>query len=156
MADDIPQRNPPLALEEKLGIARLTQPDLEAIDAAILAQTDEHWLKVARVVTWAEDVLRPRFPPLSYRFYIKRLAVLVKEEGRTIGGKRGYSIHAIQRGSLGETDGRDLIGGTAKYGDLLPIPAQRGKPRWVTEWQAWEPHEVPASHRVTKRNWSKI
>jgi hypothetical protein len=79
MADEIPELNPPLTREEKLAIAHLTESDLKGIDAAILNQADEHWLKVARVVTCTHDALRPHHPNLSYRFYTKRLAVLLRE-----------------------------------------------------------------------------
>lgn len=70
-----------MSAEEKAVVATLTKKDMEDIDAAILTQASNHWLKVARVVFWTETALRERYPGLSYIFYAQRLIHLA-EEGR--------------------------------------------------------------------------
>lgn len=62
--------NPPLSPEEQAVVARLTDIDRQAIDAAILANSSDRWLKVARVVAWTESALKDRYPGLSYIFYL--------------------------------------------------------------------------------------
>lgn len=79
MSDEIPQANPPLTAEEISAVGKLTEADFKIIDAAILANSSEGWLKVARVVSSTADALRNRFPDLSYVFYAQRLRWLVKK-----------------------------------------------------------------------------
>jgi hypothetical protein len=55
--------------------------DRLVIEAAILAECSERWRKVARVVTRTEDVLKTRYPGLTFHFYTEYLSLLV-EEGR--------------------------------------------------------------------------
>jgi hypothetical protein len=81
MNDEIPVANPPLSAKEQLAVAKLTDADLQVIDAAILAESSNRWLKVARIVTRMEDALRNRYPGLSYIFYTQRLIQLA-EQGR--------------------------------------------------------------------------
>jgi hypothetical protein len=81
MDDEIPAANPPLSAEEQSAIAKLTEADLEAIDATILAECSKWWFKVARVVTRTEDALSSRFPGISYIFYTQRL-IRLAEDGR--------------------------------------------------------------------------
>jgi len=81
MTEEIPQPNPPLSAEEHSAPAKLTDADLQIIDAAILANSSNRRLKVARVVTATEDALRNRYPELSYLFYAQRL-IRLAEEGR--------------------------------------------------------------------------
>src|SRR6266404_5872732 len=81
MTKEIPQPNPPLSAEEQSAAAQLTGADLQFIDAAILANSSNRWLKVARVVTATEDALRNHYPDLSYIFYAQRL-IRLAEEGR--------------------------------------------------------------------------
>ena len=52
MSEEIPMANPPLSSEEQSVVAKLTDADLQVIDAAILANSSNRWLKVARVVVW--------------------------------------------------------------------------------------------------------
>ena len=79
MDEEIPVANPPLTIEEQSAVARLNDIDLQAIDAAILANSSERWLKVARVVMSTAEVLKNRFPGLSYVFYAQCLCRLVSE-----------------------------------------------------------------------------
>ena len=81
MTEEIPQPNPPLSAEEHSAAAKLTDADLQIIDAAILANSSNRRLKVARVVTATEDALRNRYPELSYLSYAQRL-IRLAEEGR--------------------------------------------------------------------------
>ncbi len=60
---------------------KLTDTDLQIIDAEILANSSNRWHKVARVVVWTEKALNDRYPGLSYIFYAHRLRSLA-EEGR--------------------------------------------------------------------------
>jgi hypothetical protein len=55
------------------------EADLQVIDAAILANSSERWLKVARVMAATEKTLSERYPGLSYVFYAQRLIHLVEE-----------------------------------------------------------------------------
>jgi hypothetical protein len=79
MNEEVPQANPPLSDEEKSLVAKLTDADLQVIDAAILANSSDRWLKVARVVMWTEKALKERFPGLSYIFYAQRLIQLAEQ-----------------------------------------------------------------------------
>ena len=81
MSEEIPQPNRPFTAEEQSAVAKLTAADLQVIDAAILANSSNRWLKVARVVTSAEDALSNSYPDLSYVFYAQRL-IRLAEEGR--------------------------------------------------------------------------
>jgi hypothetical protein len=81
MSEEIPMANPPLSDEEQSVVAKLTDADLQAIDAEILANASPRWLKVARVVLWTEKALRDRYPGLSYIFYAQRL-IRLAEKGR--------------------------------------------------------------------------
>jgi len=81
MSEEIPQANPPLSVEERAVVAKLTETDLEKIDVAILANVSTSWLKVARVVAFTDSALRDRYPGLSYIFYAQRLIHLA-ETGR--------------------------------------------------------------------------
>ncbi len=65
VSEEIPQANPPLSTEEQSAATKLTAADYKVINAAILAQTSDRWLKVARVVFRTDDALRNRYPDLS-------------------------------------------------------------------------------------------
>ena len=58
---------------------KLSDADLQVIDATILANCSNRWLKVARVVVFTEKALSDRYPGLSYVFYAQRLTRLAKE-----------------------------------------------------------------------------
>ena len=79
MNEEIPMPTSPLGATERAAAAKLTAADLQIIDSAILANSSNRWLKVARVVTDAENALKDRFPDLTYRFYALRLADLVDD-----------------------------------------------------------------------------
>ena len=81
MSEEVPMANPPLSAEEQSAVAKLIDTDLHVIDTAILANSSNRWLKVARVVWNTQDALRSRYPDLSYIFYSQRLIQLV-EDGR--------------------------------------------------------------------------
>ena len=78
---NIPRANPPPSKEERAVAAKLTNADFRVIDAAILANASDRWLKVARVILRTEEALGDRFQGLSYIFYTRRLMWLV-EQGR--------------------------------------------------------------------------
>jgi hypothetical protein len=79
MNEEMPMANPPLTAEEKSVAAKLSDADVQAIDATILANSSDRWYKVARVVGSTEDALKLRYPGLSYVFYAHRLCQLVDE-----------------------------------------------------------------------------
>lgn len=81
MSEEIPEANPPLSVAEQSVVAHLNHADLQAIDATILAQASDHWLKVARVVGSTADALEVQYPGLSYVYYAQRLRQLV-DDGR--------------------------------------------------------------------------
>jgi ubiquinone biosynthesis protein UbiJ len=81
MNDEIPIPNPPLTPEEQSAADKLSDMDLQAIDAAILANSSNRWLKVAMVVGRTENALRNKYPALSDLFYAQRVCRLV-DEGR--------------------------------------------------------------------------
>ena len=74
MSDEIPIANPPLSAEEQSVVSRLTDTDLQIIDAAIMTNSSNRWLKVAMVVWQTEKALSDRYPGLSYIFYAQRMA----------------------------------------------------------------------------------
>lgn len=79
MSEEIPIANPPLSAEEQSVVAKLTDADLLIIDAAIMTNSSNRWLKVAMVVWRAEKALSDQYPGLSYIFYAQRLIHLVDE-----------------------------------------------------------------------------
>lgn len=79
MTGEIPEANPPLSDEERSAAAELTAADLEMIVNAILANSSNRWLKVARVVVATERELANRYPKLSHVFYAQFLPGLVQE-----------------------------------------------------------------------------
>jgi len=81
MSEEVPQADPPLSVEEQSLVSKLSDADLQVIDAAILANCSDRWLKVPRVVSSTVDALEDRYPGLSYIFYALRLNELV-EQGR--------------------------------------------------------------------------
>lgn len=81
MTEEIPISTPPLSPEEQAVVARLSEADIEAIDATILAKSIHRWRKVARVVAEAMAALEDRYPDVSYIFYAQRLIKLA-EAGR--------------------------------------------------------------------------
>jgi hypothetical protein len=80
MYKEIPEANPPLSSEEKSAVAKLTEDDLQIIDATILANASNRWNKVAWVVVMTEKALSDLHPGLSYIFYAQRL-IRLSEEG---------------------------------------------------------------------------
>jgi hypothetical protein len=110
---EIPMANPPLGVQERSAVAKLTQADLGIIDRTILRKCSSRWLKVARVVCHADDALRSRYSKLSYVFYSQRLARLVElgrlesqgdvayirhSEVRLPAGSFEFIIHAAENG----------------------------------------------------------
>jgi hypothetical protein len=79
MSEEIPRENPPLSAAELAAAAKLTDTDFEIIDAAILANCSNQWLKVARIMCDTEKALTSRYRDLSYVYYAKRLSELVKK-----------------------------------------------------------------------------
>jgi hypothetical protein len=121
MDEEIPMENPPLSAEEQSVAAKLNEGDRQVIEATILAECAERWLKVARVVTRTEDALKTRYPGLTYLFYTEYLSRLV-DEGRLV--SQGYvyyirhsevrlptqsssGVEAKKEGSAGE-EGRQI------------------------------------------------
>jgi len=81
MNEEMPIANPPLSAEEQLVVAKLTHADLQLIDATVLANSSDGWLKVARVVGSTVDALQQHYPGLSDVFYAQRVCQLV-DDGR--------------------------------------------------------------------------
>ena len=90
MNEEIPIANPPLSAKERKIVSKLTELDLDRINAAIFAECSERWLKVARVVTRVEDALKTRYPGLTYIFYTERISRLV-DKGRL--DSQGYIFY---------------------------------------------------------------
>jgi hypothetical protein len=70
--------NPPLNAEQQEAVSRLTEADLQAIDAALLANITDDWRKMARVVgttmnTYADQ---KQYPDLVDVFYAQRIALM--------------------------------------------------------------------------------
>jgi hypothetical protein len=89
--------NPPLSAEEQLVEAKLNEADRQVIEAAILANCSEDWLKVARVVTRTADALEKQYPGLSYVFYTECLCRLVDERRLDSQGYLLYIRHSEVR-----------------------------------------------------------
>jgi hypothetical protein len=90
MTEEIPIANPPLTAQERSVANKLSKADLQAIDAAILANCSDRWLKVARVVCHTADALEKQYPGLSYVFYTERLCWLA-EQGQL--ESKGYLLY---------------------------------------------------------------
>lgn len=108
MKEEVPIANPPLSSKEQSIVAKLSDVDLQAIDATILAVSSGGWFKVARVVTSAEDALQNRYPGLSYVFYTQRICQLVEARRLESQGNLLYMRFSevrlpMQTGSLKET-----------------------------------------------------
>jgi len=109
MDEETPMENPPLSAEEQSVAARLNDADRKVIEASILANCSERWLKVARVVSRTEDALKTRYPGLTYVFYTECLCRLVDEKRLDSQGYPLYTRHSevrlpIQSSSSGETE----------------------------------------------------
>ena len=79
MSKEIPIADPPLSTEEQLAASRLSDADLDVIDAAVLAGSSDRWRKVAWVVVLTKDALVDRYPDLSHTFFAQRVSRLVDE-----------------------------------------------------------------------------
>ena len=79
MNEEFPQANPPLSATERAAAEKLTEKDLQNIDAAILANCATDWLKVARVMWDTDKILASHYPELTYVFYTERLNWLVNQ-----------------------------------------------------------------------------
>jgi len=78
MSEETPISTPQLSLEEQAVVAKLSEADIEAIDATILAQCSKRWLKAARIVGATMGALEERYPEVSYIFYAQRLCRLAE------------------------------------------------------------------------------
>jgi hypothetical protein len=81
--DEIPIPNPPLSPREVALLSQLKAQDVDAIDAAVLSCTHDHWRKVAMVVSLSMEQLSHRYPGLSDVFYAERVRSLV-ESGKLV------------------------------------------------------------------------
>jgi hypothetical protein len=97
MDEEIPIENPPLSAEEQSFAASLKEADRQIIEATILSNCSEHWLKVARVVSQTEDALKDRYPGLSYVSYTLCLCRLVDEARLDSQGHVLYMRHSEVR-----------------------------------------------------------
>jgi hypothetical protein len=71
--EETPTETDPPSAEEQRIAARLSSEDWKVIDAALMAECSNRWLKVARVVCRTVDALAKRYPGLSFPFYNARL-----------------------------------------------------------------------------------
>jgi hypothetical protein len=73
--------NPPLTVEQQEAVSRLTEADLQTIDAAIIANIVDNWRKVARVVgtTMNEFADQSLYPGLGDVFYAQRIRLMVEK-----------------------------------------------------------------------------
>ena len=90
MTEETPISTPPLSLVEQAVVARLSESDIEAIDATLLAKSIHRWRKVARVVAETMDALKDRYPEVSYIFYAQRLTRLAEAGRLESQGKLSY------------------------------------------------------------------
>lgn len=97
MDEEIPMENPPLSTEELSIAAKLNEADRQVIEATILANCSERWLKVARVVGRTEDALRMRYPGLTCVFYTECLCRLADERRVESQGHLLYIRHSEVR-----------------------------------------------------------
>jgi len=72
--------NAPLTAAQQEAVNRLTEADLHAIDAAIIANIVDNWRKVARVVgtTMNEFADQSLYPGLGDVFYAQRIRLMVE------------------------------------------------------------------------------
>ncbi|MFL9938351.1 DUF3658 domain-containing protein [Paraburkholderia graminis] len=73
--------NAPLTAAQQEAVNRLTEADLHAIDAAIIANIVDNWRKVARVVgtTMNEFADQSLYPGLGDVFYAQRIRLMVEK-----------------------------------------------------------------------------
>lgn len=76
---EVPSPNPPLSESERSASEKLSDAELREIDEAILSESSDRWLKIARVVGDVQRRLRNVFPELSYLFYSERLICLIEK-----------------------------------------------------------------------------
>ena len=72
------ENNDDLAIDEedRLAVSVLTDEDIAAIDLAILAETRNHWQKVAMVVVKAMDAYPDKYLDIPNSFYGRRVREL--------------------------------------------------------------------------------
>jgi hypothetical protein len=90
MSEEVPITNASPSTEERAAASKLTETDLQIIDAEILKNCSSHWLKVARVMWDTEKALASRYPGLSHIFYTVRLGRLVDESRLESQGNISY------------------------------------------------------------------
>ena len=90
MNDEVPKAIRAPSKKERSAAAKLSEEDLKIIDANILGNSRERWLKVARVVTDTEKALREQFPDFTIVFYTHRLCWLI-DQGRL--EVQGYPLY---------------------------------------------------------------
>jgi hypothetical protein len=73
--------NPPLTAAQQQAVDRLTEADLQAIDAAILANVVDNWRKVARIVGTTMNAYADKklYPDLVDVFYAQRIKLMVEK-----------------------------------------------------------------------------
>ncbi len=79
MEKEIPVANAPLTSEEKTALQKLSQADLEFIDATIVSNCFPKWRKVPMVASNTKNSLENRYPAFSYSFYAHRISWLVEK-----------------------------------------------------------------------------
>ena len=100
--------NPPLSAAQQEAVNRLTEDDLQAIDAAILANVIDNWRKVARIVgttmnAYADQKLYPGLGDLFYAQRIKLMAAtgLIESTGNL--NRMGYSEVRLPQSASDQT-----------------------------------------------------
>jgi hypothetical protein len=80
-----PRGEPDTALEAEdlVFVSQLTTDDIALIDSALLAECAATWRKVARVVGYALNALRPKFEELPYGYLALRVVALA-EAGKIV------------------------------------------------------------------------
>jgi hypothetical protein len=77
MSEHDEKPDPPLTPEQAMRVSRLRQEDLWEIDRVLLAQSDDAWRKVARIVGMASAELAERLPNIPDVYYAQRVRRLV-------------------------------------------------------------------------------
>ena len=71
--------DPALDSEDLIAVASLSHGDIQAIDDALVANSDAQWRKLAYVVSMAMDTYPDRFHDIPDIYYAQRAKALVSQ-----------------------------------------------------------------------------
>ena len=79
MNEDIPEPHPDLTPEQEEKVAKLSEKDIEEIDAALLSHAKKQWQKQAMIIGKTMMELPERTPGIPDIFYAQRIKKLVEK-----------------------------------------------------------------------------